>query len=190
MIIGVLALQGAFREHQQALADCGVESIPVRHKEQLDKIGGLIIPGGESTTIGKLMLSYDLLEPIKVKGEKGMPIFGTCAGMILLAREIEGTEQPGLGLMNIRVKRNAYGRQIESFEENLEIPVLGKEPFPAVFIRAPYILEVTPAVELLARHGEKIVCAREGPFLVTAFHPELTGDRRLHQYFLGIRGGD
>ncbi|MEW5898212.1 MAG: pyridoxal 5'-phosphate synthase glutaminase subunit PdxT, partial [Bacillota bacterium] len=129
MLIGVLAMQGAFREHQQALAGCGVESIQIRRPEQLADIDGLIIPGGESTTIAKLMKDYGLFERVKTLGEKGMPIFGTCAGMILLAREIEGSDQPRLGLMDIKVRRNAYGRQVDSFEEDLEIPVLGKEPF-------------------------------------------------------------
>ncbi len=179
-------MQGAFREHQQALAACGAESIQVRRPEELEKVNGLIIPGGESTTIGKLMMEYALIEPIKYRGEKGMPIFGTCAGMILLAKEIEGSEQPRLGLMNIKVRRNAYGRQVDSFEEDLNIPVLGDDPFRAVFIRAPYIMEVAPGVEVLARHEEKIVCAREGTFLAAAFHPELTSDGRLHMYFLNM----
>ncbi|MEW6424692.1 MAG: pyridoxal 5'-phosphate synthase glutaminase subunit PdxT [Bacillota bacterium] len=184
MLIGVLAMQGAFREHQQALAGCGAESVQIRRPEQLAEIDGLIIPGGESTTIGKLMIDYGLFEPVKSLGERGMPIFGTCAGMILLAREIEGSEQPRLGLMDMKVRRNAYGRQVDSFEEDLEIPALGKELFRAVFIRAPYILEVAAGVEVLARHAGKIVCAREGPFLAAAFHPELTADGRLHKYFL------
>lgn len=186
MLIGVLAMQGAFREHQQALAGCGVESIQIRRPEQLAGIDGLIIPGGESTTIAKLMKDYGLFERVKTLGEKGMPIFGTCAGMILLAREIEGSDQPRLGLMEIKVRRNAYGRQVDSFEEDLEIPVLGKEPFRAVFIRAPYILEVKNGVEVLARQGDKIIFAREGNILAAAFHPELTDDLRLHKYFLEI----
>lgn len=184
MIIGVLALQGAFREHQQALAECGAESIQVRFPEQLKEINGLIIPGGESTTIGKLLLEYDLFEPVKLLGEKGVPVFGTCAGMILLAKDIEGSNQPRLGLMDIQVRRNAYGRQVDSFEEDLEISVLGKSPFRAVFIRAPFITKVATGVEVLARQDGKIVCAREKNFLAAAFHPELTGDRRLHQFFL------
>ncbi len=186
MLIGVLAMQGAFREHQQALAECGVKSIQIRRPEQLAGIDGLIIPGGESTTIAKLMKDYGLFERVKKLGEEGMPIFGTCAGMILLAREIEGSDQPRLGLMAIKVRRNAYGRQVNSFEEDLEIPVLGKEPFQGVFIRAPQILEVKNSVEVLARQGEKIVFAREGNFLAAAFHPELTDDLRLHKYFLEI----
>ncbi|MCL6447970.1 MAG: pyridoxal 5'-phosphate synthase glutaminase subunit PdxT [Armatimonadetes bacterium] len=186
MLIGVLAMQGAFREHQQALTGCGVESVQIRRPEQLADVDGLIIPGGESTAIAKLMINYDLFERVKELGEKGMPIFGTCAGMILLAREIEGSDQPRLGLMEIKVRRNAYGRQVDSFEEDLEIPVLGKEPFRAVFIRAPQILEAKNNVEVLARQGEKIVLAQEGNFLAAAFHPELTDDLRLHKYFLEI----
>lgn len=186
MLIGVLAMQGAFREHQQALARCGAESLQIRRPEQLAEIDGLIIPGGESTTIAKLMKDYGLFERVKTLGEKGMPIFGTCAGMILLAREIEGSDQPRLGLMGIKVRRNAYGRQVDSFEEDLEIPVLGKKPFRAVFIRAPQILEVKTGVEVLARQNGKIVFAREGNFLAAAFHPELTDDLRLHKYFLEI----
>jgi 5'-phosphate synthase pdxT subunit len=184
MQIGVLALQGDFREHQRMLDECGVRSIQIRKPEQLDEIDGLIIPGGESTTIRKLMFLYDLFEPVQRLGKQGMPIFGTCAGMILLASEVEGATQASLGLMHIKVMRNAFGRQVDSFEENLEIPVLGEEPLRAVFIRAPYVLETAPGVKILARCNNKIVCVEEGPFLSAAFHPELTKDRRLHNYFL------
>ncbi|MGB9903629.1 MAG: pyridoxal 5'-phosphate synthase glutaminase subunit PdxT, partial [Desulfotomaculales bacterium] len=150
MIVGVLALQGAFREHQEMLAACGVKSVQVRKTEELEKIDALIIPGGESTTIGKLMKVRGLLEPVTVLSKQGMPVFGTCAGLILLAKEIEGSNQVRIGLMNIKVKRNAFGRQVESFEEELEIAALGKDPFRAVFIRAPYITETAPSVEVLA----------------------------------------
>lgn len=184
MRVGVLALQGAFREHQKALAEFGVETEQIRKPEQLSKISALVIPGGESTTMGKLMMQFNLLEPIKKLGEEGLPLFGTCAGMILLAKGIAGSNQPRLGLMDITVERNAFGRQVESFEADLDIPVLGKEPFRAVFIRAPYILSVESSVEVLTSFGGKIIFARQGRFLAAAFHPELTGDLRVHHYFL------
>lgn len=184
MLIGVLALQGAFIEHQRALAACGAQSRQVRKPEQLDGLDGLIIPGGESTTMGKLMNDFGLFEPIITRAKKGLPVFGTCAGLILMAREIAGSQQPRLGLMDMVAERNAFGRQVESFETDLAVPVLGEEPFRAVFIRAPYILQAGPAVEVLARFEEKIVYARQGRFLAAAFHPELTADSRLHQLFL------
>lgn len=184
MKVGVLALQGAFREHQMILADCGVESKQIRKPEQLEGISALIIPGGESTTMGKLLNQFHLFEPIIKLGQDGLPIFGTCAGLIMLAKDIAGSEQPRLGLMDISVERNAFGRQVESFEADLDISVVGQDPFRAVFIRAPYILSVGNDVEVLARFGEKIVFARQGRFLAAAFHPELTGDLRVHRYFL------
>ncbi|SHJ70087.1 pyridoxal 5'-phosphate synthase glutaminase subunit PdxT [Desulfofundulus thermosubterraneus] len=184
MVIGVLALQGAFREHQEMLAALGVESRQVRKPEQLDGINGLIIPGGESTTMGKLLHDFHLFEPIRQKALQGMPVFGTCAGLILLAREIIGSGQPRLGLMDMAVERNAFGRQVESFEVDLDVPALGEKPLRAVFIRAPYIVSVGPGVEVLARYGDKIVLARQGCFLACAFHPELTDDTRLHRMFL------
>ncbi|MCL6638589.1 MAG: pyridoxal 5'-phosphate synthase glutaminase subunit PdxT [Firmicutes bacterium] len=184
MRIGVLALQGAFREHQITLTEMGIDSVQVRKPEQLQGIDALIIPGGESTTMGKLMESYRLFEPLRKMGREGLPIFGTCAGLIMLAREIAGSAQPRLGLMDIEVERNAFGRQVDSFETALDIPVIGREPFRAVFIRAPYITAVRPGVEVLARFGDKIVFARQGRFLAAAFHPELTPDRRIHRYFL------
>lgn len=184
MKVGVLALQGAFREHQKMLADCGVDTAQIRKPEQLQGISALVIPGGESTTMGKLLIEFDLFEPIIKMGEDGLPIFGTCAGMILLAKDIAGSQQPRLGLMDIAVERNAYGRQVDSFEADIDIPELGREPFRAVFIRAPYITEVAGGVEVLARNDNKIVLARQGRFLAAAFHPELTGDLRIHRYFL------
>ncbi|NLI14290.1 pyridoxal 5'-phosphate synthase glutaminase subunit PdxT [Pelotomaculum propionicicum] len=184
MKVGVLALQGAFREHQKMLEACGVESAQIRKPEQLDGLAGLIIPGGESTTMGKLLNEFNLFEPITRLGRDGLPIFGTCAGLILLARDIAGSAQPRLGLMDMRVERNAFGRQVDSFETDLDIAAVGKPPFQAVFIRAPYILSVGSGVEVLARYGEKIVFARQGRFLAAAFHPELTGDNRIHRYFL------
>ncbi|MDN5344210.1 MAG: pyridoxal 5-phosphate synthase pdxT subunit [Clostridia bacterium] len=184
MKIGVLAMQGAFREHIKSLAALGIQGEEIRHKNQLEGISGLIIPGGESTTIGKLMVEFNLLEPVRELAAAGMPVFGTCAGMVLLARDIIGSDQPRLGLMNARVQRNAFGRQVDSFEVDLEIPVLGPEPFHAVFIRAPFLEAVEPPAEVLATFDGKIVMARQGNLLATAFHPELTNDLRVHRYFL------
>ncbi len=184
MKIGVLALQGAFVEHQKMLQLCGVESIQVRKREQLKGISALVIPGGESTTMGKLLTGYDLLEPLVRLGREGLPIFGTCAGLIVLARDISGPVQPKLGLMDIAVKRNAFGRQVDSFEEDLAIPAIGEKPFRAVFIRAPYIIKTGNGVEVLTRYNGRVVFARQGRFLAAAFHPELTGDLRVHRYFL------
>jgi 5'-phosphate synthase pdxT subunit len=184
MKIGVLAMQGAFREHIASLAALGVEGVEIRRERQLEGIDGLIIPGGESTTIGKLMVDFNLLEPIRELAAAGMPLFGTCAGMVLLARDIIGSDQPRLGLMHVSVQRNAFGRQVDSFEVDLEIPVLGEEPFHAVFIRAPYLERVEPPAESLATFMGKTVMARQGNLLATAFHPELTNDLRIHRYFL------
>lgn len=179
-------MQGAFREHQQALAACGAETVQVRKPEQLEGLDALVIPGGESTTIGKLLLEYNLFRPILDLARAGKPVFGTCAGLILLAKEIEGSDQPRLGLMDITVRRNAFGRQVDSFEADLDIPVLGEKPFRAVFIRAPYVAGTGSDVEVLAQYQDKIVCVRQGNFLAAAFHPELTADLRLHHYFLDL----
>lgn len=184
MRVGVLAMQGAFREHEKILAACGVEAAQIRKPEQLEQISALVIPGGESTTIGKLLNEFQLFEPIIKMGREGLPIFGTCAGLIMLATEIAGSTQPRLGLMDMCVERNAFGRQVDSFEADLEIKAIGGQPFRAVFIRAPYILETGRGVEVLASFGEKIILARQGRFLAAAFHPELTGDLRIHKYFL------
>ncbi|GAW93641.1 pyridoxal 5'-phosphate synthase glutaminase subunit PdxT [Calderihabitans maritimus] len=184
MLIGVLALQGAFREHRMAIKECGVDSIEVRKRQELEQVDGLIIPGGESTTMGRLLIDYDLMEPIQKKAAAGMPIYGTCAGLVLLAKEIEGSNQPRLGLMEMEVKRNAFGRQVDSFEADLQIPALGDTPFRGVFIRAPYITRVGPEIEVLAKYDDKIIFARQGQFLASAFHPELTKDLRIHKYFL------
>ncbi|WP_418791258.1 pyridoxal 5'-phosphate synthase glutaminase subunit PdxT [Phosphitispora sp. TUW77] len=186
MRVGVLALQGAFIEHEKILKNLGCETIQVRKKEHLKNIDGLIIPGGESTTIAKLMNEFNLTDPIKHLAEQGMPIFGTCAGLIVIAKEIVNSNQPRLGLMNISVRRNAYGRQVDSFETDLQIKGLGQEPFRAVFIRAPYIESVDEGVEVLATVDEKIVFAREKNFMVTAFHPELTDDNRVHKSFVDL----
>lgn len=185
MRIGVLALQGAFIEHERILSKIGCETVQIRKSEQLETIDGLIIPGGESTTIGKLMTEFKLLEPIKERAVQGMPIFGTCAGLIVLAKDIFGSEQPRLGLMNIVAHRNAFGRQVDSFEADLEIKGW-TEPFHAVFIRAPYIKEAGDGVEVLATVQDKIVFARQNNLLAAAFHPELTEDTRIHQYFIDM----
>lgn len=185
MKIGVLALQGAFREHRQMLEQCGAEVLEVRKPEDIDQIDGLVIPGGESTTIGKLLNEWGLAEPIKKRVQEGMPIFGTCAGLIIVARTIIGHEsQPRLALMDITARRNAYGRQVDSFEGDFTIPELGERPFKAVFIRAPYIEKCEPCVQVLAEHEGKAVLARQKNLLVASFHPELTQDDRIHRYFL------
>lgn len=183
--IGILALQGAFSEHETALARCGACSCQVRTAYELGMVDALIIPGGESTTIGRLMVTFDLLEPIRSLAAEGMPILGTCAGMILLAREIVDQEQAGLGLMDIAVKRNAFGRQVDSFEA--EIQVDGLPSCRGVFIRAPYVERVWGKTRVLCRLGDKIVMVREDNLLATAFHPELTDDTTIHQYFLDMR---
>ena len=185
--IGVLALQGAFIEHLAILRGLGVEALEVRLPGQLVGLDGLIMPGGESTTIGKLAVAYGLVEPLRGRARQGLPIWGTCAGMIMLASDIGACDQPLLGLMDIVVRRNAFGRQVDSFVEELDVPALGRPPFPGVFIRAPLIERVGPGVEVLARLPEgTIVAARQGHLLATAFHPELTADRRFHNYFLGL----
>ncbi len=187
--VGVLALQGAFREHKKALEALGAEVREVRLPRHLDGLDGLVLPGGESTTIGKLMVAYKLLEPLRELAAGGLPMFGTCAGMIVLARDIGGLDQPLVGVMDVKVCRNAFGRQVDSFEADLPVPALGYVPFHAVFIRAPVIEEVGAGVEVLARLEDgRIVAARQGEVLVAAFHPELTDDRRMHQYFLTMLG--
>ena len=161
MKIGILALQGAVREHCNSLLGCGVEPVEIRYREQLSEVKGLIIPGGESTTVGKLLVKYEMLEPIAEMGRQGFPIFGTCTGLILLAKEIIGSDQPRLGLMDITVERNAFGRQISSFEKDMDIPELGTPLFHAVFIRAPYITEVGQEVQIMAQLEDKILLARQ-----------------------------
>jgi 5'-phosphate synthase pdxT subunit len=190
MKIGVLASQGAFIEHIVALKKLDIEALPVRLPSELMGVDGLIIPGGESTTISKLMDAYDLMQKIATLAREGMPLFGTCAGMIMMAKKISGNTAMSLGLMDITVKRNAFGRQVDSFETDLMIPALGKAPFHTVFIRAPVIESYEKEVEVLARLDDnRIVAARQGKLLATAFHPELTNDLRFHQYFLDIARG-
>jgi 5'-phosphate synthase pdxT subunit len=191
MKIGVLASQGAFVEHIAVLHQLGVEALPVRLPRQLAGLDGLIIPGGESTSISKLMLDYNLASEVKKLASEGLPIFGTCAGMILLASDVSNSSVESLQLMQIKVRRNAFGRQRESFETDLSIPALGEKPFPGVFIRAPVIEQSNSNVEILARLDDGTsVAARQGKLLVSAFHPELTDDPRFHQYFLGIIAGE
>jgi pyridoxal 5'-phosphate synthase pdxT subunit len=191
MKIGVLALQGAFIEHITILKKLNVDAIPVRLPHQLEGLDGLIIPGGESTTITKLMTHYKLRDKIVEMAKNHFPIFGTCAGMIILAGELSrsGGVTP-TGVMAIRVNRNAFGRQVDSFETEISIPALGEKPLTGVFIRAPLIESVGAGCEVLARLNDgTIVAARQGKLLVCAFHPELTDDTRFHHYFLDIVSG-
>jgi 5'-phosphate synthase pdxT subunit len=186
--IGVLAAQGAFAEHLSALDRLGVKGTAVRLPQDLKGIGGLIIPGGESTTISKLMIAYDLSASIKEMVELGLAVFGTCAGMVMLAKGVtDGHGVKPLALMDISVRRNAFGRQKDSFETDLAIDVLGERPFHGVFIRAPRVERAEPPVRVLARLDDgTIVAARQDRMLVTSFHPELTDDLRFHSYFVDI----
>ncbi|MFQ5987672.1 MAG: pyridoxal 5'-phosphate synthase glutaminase subunit PdxT [Dehalococcoidia bacterium] len=185
--IGVLAQQGAFSEHIALLRRLDAEAFPVRLAKELEGLDGLVIPGGESSTIGKLMKEYDLTEPVRGLAKEGFPILGTCAGMILLAKRVSGLNLEPLGAMDIEVRRNAFGRQVDSFETDLEIPVIGGPPFRGVFIRAPFIERAGDGVEVLARLPNGMgVAARQGNMVALAFHPELTNDLRLHAYFLSI----
>ncbi len=188
-VIGVLSYQGDVREHLAAASAAGARAVPVKHPEQLEGLAGLIIPGGESTTIGKLMTRFGMDRAIRERCEQGMALFGTCAGLILMARDIEGSEQPRLGLMDITARRNAFGRQVQSFETDLEVPELGGGPLRAVFIRAPYISAAGEGVNVMASFNDRIVLARQGRLLAAAFHPELVGETRLHRYFLDIATG-
>jgi 5'-phosphate synthase pdxT subunit len=185
--IGILALQGDVREHAGALRDVGAEPIEVRLPRDLVGLDGLILPGGESTTMRRLIDLYGLREPIVALAHRGAPLYGTCAGMILLADRIADGDEPVLRLLDITVERNAYGRQLDSFEADLEIPSLGDEPLHGVFIRAPVVSEVGPDVEVLARDPDgRPIAVRQGRVMATAFHPELTGDRRLHRLLLEL----
>ncbi|UOQ83810.1 pyridoxal 5'-phosphate synthase glutaminase subunit PdxT [Gracilibacillus salinarum] len=181
--IGVLGLQGAIREHIRSVEASGAEGIVIKYKEQLDEIDGLILPGGESTTMRRLIDKYDFLDALKNFGQQGKPIFGTCAGLILLATDIVGQDHAHLALVDMKVERNAFGRQRESFEAAINIKGVA-EDYEAVFIRAPYIAEVGPEVDVLATHNDKIVAAQQGHYLCSAFHPELTDDHRLTEYFV------
>jgi pyridoxal 5'-phosphate synthase pdxT subunit len=187
MKVGVLALQGTFIEHIVILQQLGVEPSLIRLPSQLDTLDGLIIPGGESTTMLRLMESFGLLKPIREMARDGLAVWGTCAGMILLAKQVSNYEMETLRLMDIKVKRNAFGSQVDSFEADLNIPLMGEEPFPAVFIRAPFVEEAKPAVKILSRlPNGSIVAVRQNRLLACAFHPEFTSDLRFHSYFLNV----
>ena len=186
-VVGVLALQGAFEAHQLVLRDLGVKTVQVRTPAELELVDALVMPGGESTTMSHLLVTSGLFEGIDSRLKQGMPVFGTCAGMILLAKGVlDGrSDQKSFGAIDIDVKRNAYGRQIDSFETDIEVDGL-VEDFHAVFIRAPQISRCGEGVTVLARHGQDIVLARQGTVMVAAFHPELTSDNRLPSLFTGL----
>ena len=191
--VGVLALQGDTREHLAALRDAGASALTVRRREELDAVDALVIPGGESTTMSHLLRDLDLLEPLRKRLADGLPAYGACAGMILLASEIldagaEGREAVPLGGLDITVRRNAFGRQVDSFEGDVEFSGFD-EPVHAVFIRAPWVERVGDGVQVLARAAGHPVAVRQGPVLATAFHPEVTGDRRIHRLFVDIVTG-
>lgn len=183
MKIGVLALQGAVAEHIRSIELAGGTGVAVKRVEQLSEIDGLIIPGGESTTIGKLMRKYGFIDAIRDYANNGNPVFGTCAGLIVLAERLEGNEEPHLRLMDMKVARNAFGRQRESFETDLDVKGI-ETPLRAVFIRAPLITEVGEEVEVLSEYKGEIVTARQGNLLASSYHPELTDDYRLHELFI------
>jgi 5'-phosphate synthase pdxT subunit len=193
-VVGVLGLQGDVREHLRAVRECGLDSVLVRRAEELAEVDALILPGGESTTMSRLLVAFDLMEPLRVRLAEGMPAYGSCAGMILLCREIlDGRpDQRQLAVLDAVVRRNAFGRQVDSFEADLDFAGIHNGPVRAVFIRAPWVEQVGSDVEVLARVPEvaaagsaagRIVAIRQGSVLATAFHPELTGDRRVHQLF-------
>lgn len=186
MKVGVIAVQGAFREHIHVLNQLGADTVEVRRAEDLNGVKAIVLPGGESTAIGKLMRQYDLLDPVRQMAQNGTPVFGTCAGMIVLSKHIIGEDTQHLGLMDVFVNRNSFGRQRESFEADLDVPVLGVDPYPAVFIRAPHIESVGDGVQVLATYENRIVAVQQDNLLATSFHPELTGDLRLHDYFLKL----
>src|SRR5690606_6953954 len=185
-VVGVLALQGDVREHLAALTRCGVRAVPVRRPEELAEVDALVVPGGESTTIGKLAAEFGLLEPVRDRIKTGMPVYGSCAGMIMLATQVlDGRpDQPTFGGIEMAVRRNAFGRQVNSFETSVELAGLGQ--VPAVFIRAPWVEKVGEGVRVLGRVAGRIVAVRQGNLLATAFHPELTGDLRIHRLFVDL----
>lgn len=186
MKVGVIAVQGAFREHMNVLRKLGVDTVEVRRAPELANVDAIVLPGGESTAIGKLMREYEMLEPLREMAHAGKPVFGTCAGMIVLAKHIVDEGTTHLGLMDVKVNRNSFGRQRDSFEADLAVAVLGPATYPAVFIRAPHIVSVGEGVDVLAMYEDRIVAVQQGNLLATSFHPELTGDVRLHAYFLGL----
>jgi pyridoxal 5'-phosphate synthase pdxT subunit len=182
--IGVLALQGAVREHIRSIEECGVEAVAIKRKEELKGMDGLILPGGESTAMRRLIDKYDFMDALKEFAAEGKPMYGTCAGLILLAKNLVGHE-PHIGVMDITVERNSFGRQVDSFEADLAIKDVA-DSFPAVFIRAPHIVEAGSEVEILSKHNNRIVAAREGQFLGCSFHPELTDKHELTAYFVNM----
>jgi 5'-phosphate synthase pdxT subunit len=189
--VGVLAVQGDFAEHIAALSKLGVKAREVRLPEHLESLGGLIIPGGESTTLSRLVTLYNLREPIQKMATEGRAIWGTCAGMIMIAEEITENDPVPLGIMDIGVQRNAFGRQVDSFEQHLNISALGSDPFHAIFIRAPVIIRVGDDVEVLcALDDDRPVAVQQGNLMATSFHPELTNDYRFHSYFLELVNGN
>ena len=189
--VGVLAIQGDFAEHIAVLGKLGVKAREVRLPEHLDSVDGLIIPGGESTTLSRLMTIYNLREPVEQMAAEGRAVWGTCAGLIMLSREITEQDPIPLGIMDIGVQRNAFGRQVDSFEQKLDVSALGPDPFHAIFIRAPVIVRVGDGVEVLsALDADRPVAVRQGNLMATAFHPELTNDYRFHSYFLELAGGN
>lgn len=197
-LIGVLALQGDVREHLAALDDSGADAVGVRRPEELDKVDGIVIPGGESTTMSRLLQVFELLEPLRERLRGGLPAYGSCAGMILLASEVLDTRPDAehLGAIDMTVRRNAFGRQVDSFESDLEFEGIIGDPIRAVFIRAPWVERVGPGVEVLAQvpaaAGEaagRIVAVRQGSVIATSFHPEVTGDRRVHEMFVDLVRG-
>jgi 5'-phosphate synthase pdxT subunit len=182
--VGVLALQGDVAEHLAALERGGVRAVAVKNRADLDQVDGLVVPGGESTTVIRLLDRFKLAAPIVERVRSGMPLWGTCMGMIVAAHDVADLQQPTLDLIDVTVRRNAFGRQAESAEVPLDVPVLGAKPFPAVFIRAPWVERVGPGVEVLAAIGEHPVFVRSGSVMATSFHPELTADSRVHDYFI------
>ncbi len=191
--IGVLALQGDVREHERVLASCGAQPARVRTADDLSRVQALVIPGGESTTMSKLAVDFGLIDPLRKARASGMPMYGSCAGMIMLADRLEGgrLDQQTIGGIDMTVRRNAFGRQVDSFETDLAMPVLDGPPVHAVFIRAPWVESVSEDVEVLSRveagpAAGRIVAVRQGPLVATSFHPELTGDHRIHEYFVDL----
>lgn len=189
--VGVLALQGDVREHARALVACGVEPVGVRRASELDGLAGLVVPGGESTTMYKLLHAFDLWDPLQARLRNGLPAYGSCAGMIMLAdRLVDAGDQPTLGGLDVTVRRNAFGRQVDSSEEWLDAPAFGPDPLHAVFIRGPRVEEVGDGVEVLARRADgSIVAVRQGNLLATSFHPEVTDDHRVHDLFVRMCRG-
>jgi 5'-phosphate synthase pdxT subunit len=183
LTIGVLALQGDVVEHLNAMRSDGIAAVPVKTLSELERVDGLVIPGGESTTVMKLLDRFGLADPIRSRVQNGMPLWGTCMGMIVIARDVADSQQPTLDLIDVSVRRNAFGRQNESAEVPLDIQALGERPFPAIFIRAPWVERAGRGVEILAERDGHAVMVRQENVLATSFHPELTADRRVHEYF-------